>query len=90
MNTENTDETLAQVAQDAALRAIGSLKESGYLEPRWLNTRQAASYIGISHHHLSKLRERRHGPPYRKFGRTVIYDRLDLDAFMAERRRVDR
>lgn len=52
------------------------------IEPRWLRARQAAAYVGISYDHLQKLREKGRGPQYRKFGRTVLYDVKDLDAFM--------
>lgn len=52
------------------------------IEPRWLKPKLAAAYIGISYNHLSKLREKGRGPQYRKFGRNVLYDVKDLDAFM--------
>lgn len=52
------------------------------LPRRWLGTHEAADYVGISRHHLGKLRERRRGPPFRRFGRVVIYDVQELDAFM--------
>lgn len=45
----------------------------------FLNTAQAAFYIGLSHRTLEKMRTRRVGPRYRKHGRFVRYHIADLD-----------
>lgn len=49
---------------------------------------QAAQYIGLSPSTLAKMRLRGDGPIYSKAGaRIVIYDRADLDAWLASQRR---
>ena len=56
-------------------------------EPRYLDTKQAADYLGLSVSTLEKLRVTGRGPRYAKAGRRVIYDRRDLDRWMAARKR---
>lgn len=84
------EERLAGLAQEAGSRTIENSPIREASATRWLKARPAAAYIGISYDHLQKLRERKKGPPYRKFGRCVIYDRADLDAFMSKLRRIEK
>ena len=56
-------------------------------EPRYLGTKEAAAYLGLSAKTLEKLRVTGEGPPYAKAGRRVIYDRRDLDRWVAKRKR---
>ena len=56
-------------------------------EPRYLDTRQAGAYVGLSVKTLEKLRVTGRGPRYAKAGRRVIYDRRDLDRWVAARKR---
>ncbi len=55
--------------------------------PRYLRTRPAADYIGLSPRTLEKFRLSGAGPTYSKVGRAVLYDRQELDLWLAERRR---
>ena len=49
---------------------------------------EAARYLGLSVSTLAKMRLRGDGPPYSKAGpRIVIYDRADLDEWLAANRR---
>lgn len=48
-----------------------------------LSTRDAASYLGLSHRTLEKWRTRGVGPAYSRIGRRVVYRRADLDQFVA-------
>ena len=50
--------------------------------PRYLDTVQAA-WVGLSPKTLQRMRVTGDGPPYVKWGRRVIYDRTDLDDWMA-------
>jgi Helix-turn-helix domain len=84
------EERLAGLAHEAGSRTNDAPAVSGASEMRWLKAHAAAAYIGISYDHLQKLRERRKGPAYRKFGRCVIYDRVELDAFMSKLRRIEK
>ena len=53
-----------------------------------LRAPEAAHYVGLSASTLAKMRLRGDGPMYAKAGpRIVIYDRGDLDAWLASRRR---
>ena len=56
-------------------------------EPRYLNTREAAAYLGLSPSTLARMRVTGEGPRYSKAGRRVIYDPRDLDRWVAERKR---
>lgn len=52
----------------------------------FLNTREAAAYLGVSMSLLEKMRVKGDGPHYIKLGARVIYTREDLDALMRRRR----
>lgn len=75
-----TQEALARAAEalaDAA-RASGPATE-------YLNTEQAARYLGLSKVRLEMWRCRGGGPPYVRIGTRIIrYRRSQLDAWMAE------
>lgn len=55
-------------------------------KPR-LRSREAAAYLGISGSTLAKGRMTGNSPPYTKIGRIVVYDRNDIDEWLATRRR---
>ncbi len=52
---------------------------------RALNTQEAATYLGLSPGTLEVWRSLGKGPRYRKFGRRVLYEIKDLDAYSASR-----
>ena len=49
------------------------------------NTQEAAAYLGVRPNTLEVWRSKNKGPRYYKLGSRVIYDRDDLDAFLASR-----
>jgi len=51
----------------------------------FLNTAQAAHYVGLSGRTLEKMRVTGGGPKYRKHGRYVRYHIADLDAWSDSR-----
>ena len=51
-----------------------------------LNVTQAAAYTGISKSTLDKRRVYGGGPEYFKIGARVVYNRADLDAWLAPRK----
>ena len=53
----------------------------------YLNTAQAAHYLGISERTLEDMRGMPGGPVFRKHGSTVRYHILDLDAWSEKNRR---
>jgi hypothetical protein len=56
--------------------------------PRWLDPRQAAEYVGMSHQSLALYRSKGDGgPAFSKVGNTVRYAREDLDGWLNERKR---
>lgn len=61
---------------DEILRAAKAKKGSPFL-----NTAQAAFYIGLSQRTLEKMRTAGGGPRYRKHGRYVRYHIDDLDGW---------
>jgi hypothetical protein len=48
-----------------------------------LNVKQAAEYTGLSKSSLDKLRIFGGGPLYIKVGARVVYDRVDLESWLA-------
>lgn len=54
---------------------------------RYLDTRQAAAYLGLSPSTLTRMRAEREGPRYVKAGHRVLYDLADLNRWMEERKR---
>lgn len=48
---------------------------------------EAASYMGVSESYLNTLRSSGGGPLFLKIGRSVRYEKSDLDAWLSERKR---
>ena len=61
---------------DDNVRAEAARKGSPFL-----NTQQAAHYLGISFRTLEDMRDRGEGPPFRKHGRQFRYHIVDVDAW---------
>ena len=68
--------------RDAALLAARSELPT----PEYLDTVQAAAYVGLTRKQMEHLRVRGGGCPYSKIGRHVRYRVADLDAWMASGR----
>lgn len=66
--------------EDEADRAARAKKGSPFLD-----TAQAAHYVGLSRRTLEKMRTLGGGPTYRKHGRYVRYHIDDLNAWSAAR-----
>jgi len=49
---------------------------------KFLNTRDAAKFLGLSAYTLEAWRHRGGGPKFRKFGKAVRYADADLEAFV--------
>jgi excisionase family DNA binding protein len=52
-----------------------------------LDITQAAAYLNLPIGTLRKWRSQRRGPTSMKLGRRVLYDRADLDQWIAEQKR---
>ena len=79
MEIKKTDRRAAMDAAAAQLR-------SELPAQRYLDTVQAAAYLGITRKQLESWRPLGCGPAYSKVGRFVRYWIVDLDAWMAARR----
>jgi predicted DNA-binding transcriptional regulator AlpA len=79
LETKKTDR---RAAMDAAI----AQQRAELPAPRYLDTVQAAAYLGITRKQLESWRSLGCGPAYCKVGRLVRYSVADLDAWMAERR----
>jgi len=55
-------------------------------EARKLTSREAAKHVGLSNHHLAKMRMTGEGSSFFKLGRKVVYSVGDLDAWLATKR----
>ena len=56
--------------------------------PRYIRTSDAAHYICSTKSTLEKLRVIGGGPTFSKLGRTVVYDIVDLDDWVASNRQM--
>jgi hypothetical protein len=54
--------------------------------PRYLSPKNASRYTGIAVKTLESLRRSGFGPSFSVAGRSILYDRLDLDSYLAARR----
>jgi len=53
----------------------------------FLNNKEAAAFLNLSPRTLDKQRTQGSGPPFRKFGRKVLYAVTDLEDWAAQRKR---
>lgn len=56
-------------------------------ENRWLRTKEAAAYVGLSKSTLEKLRVTGDGPEYAALGRVIVYQIQDLDEWISAHKR---
>jgi predicted DNA-binding transcriptional regulator AlpA len=82
------DQTISQAAKVEVEHAVERAM-SQYLAPaqKYLNTKKAAQYIGMSTQFLEIARHKGDGPEYLKMSKAVRYKRSDLDAWMERFRR---
>lgn len=52
---------------------------------RWYRRRGAAEYIDCSERTLENWATKGGGPPFSKVGKLVLYDKFELDAWLASR-----
>lgn len=77
-----------EVLTAAVEQLLKKLSNNGKDEiPEYMNTRQAAAYLGLSTQFLEISRCRGGGPRYCKLAQAVRYCKSDLDAFMHARRK---
>lgn len=76
-----------RVRSKVALAPTGSSTASVDSKKRLLIARDAAAYLSLAPQTLAKLRWAGGSPPYFKIGRQVVYDPVDLDAWLAVRRK---
>jgi hypothetical protein len=79
------EDAFTNVARKAAEAAIERALTCNLLLPEYLDTRQAAAYLGMSKQQLELWRCKGGGPSYVKLAHAVRYRRSDLDAFMGDR-----
>lgn len=86
------EKSIARAAKEAAERAVAeALKQFHVPQVEYLSTEQAATYTNYSTQFLEIARHKADGsgPPYIKHQRAIRYRRVDLDAWMTNRRVVD-
>ena len=66
---------------DDILEKINTLEQKLLGEKRWLNTKEAATYLGYSKDHIHKLKETyfTQGQHYFKKAGRVLFDKYELD-----------
>lgn len=79
--TAPIDPALLGAISDAVRQAMRDTPAS-----RYMNTVQAAQYLGLSRQYLEIARCKGGGPRFVKLGTAVRYDRGDLDSWMAARK----
>jgi hypothetical protein len=72
---------------DVILAHQTTAKHQGGTVKEMLDSRQAGEYLRLAVQTLAKYRVEGTGPAFYKVGRSVLYDRTDLDAFLSTRRR---
>ena len=75
--------TMTGADQDEDLNKRAAAARAG---SPYLNTAQAAHYLGISERTLEDMRASSGGPVFRKHGTSIRYHILDLDAWSNSRR----
>ena len=50
--------------------------------PPQMNTKDAAKYLGLSHHTLNQWRHQGRGPLFVRLGRAIRYRKADLDDYL--------
>jgi excisionase family DNA binding protein len=68
------------------LVSINQDREAFFMTDQFLDTKQAAQYLGLKKNTLDVWRLRGGGPIFCKFGRAVRYRKQDLDAFVEKNR----
>ena len=79
------DDVLArmkEIVEAAVQRAL----EKAQTPTRYLRSKEAARYLGVSPLTLEKWRHLGQGPAFFRINRLILYDRHNLDAFMARHR----
>jgi Helix-turn-helix domain len=66
---------------------MSQLTDRSYGSPIFLNAQEAAAFLRISTVTLARWRIEGCGPPFRKFGRRVLYARADLISWAEAQRR---
>ena len=56
-------------------------------QPEYLSEKRLARRWGLSHRTLERWRHDDHGPSYLNIGGRVVYQRADIEAYEATRRR---
>ena len=82
--SKNNDQQLALDPEQ--LDHVSAEKRVPYVQqkiiPHYLNTKQAASYLNLSHQYLEIARHKGGGPQYIKLAKAVRYRPEDLDDWM--------
>ncbi|GMV70290.1 MAG: hypothetical protein AMXMBFR77_01290 [Phycisphaerales bacterium] len=77
------ESTIKAAAAKAAEQAVAAILRRGLPAQEYMDTRQAAAYLGLSTQRLEIWRCRGGGPVYHKMDNAVRYKRSELDDFMA-------
>jgi len=84
---QNAERRRRRAAREAPAASPAQAAAPPLFEPGAYSTPLAADYLGLSPATLETLRIRGGGPTFSKLGRRVVYQREDLDAWLAERKR---
>jgi len=82
-----TGNSAAQPSGSSSADCISESSHSALALHTYLNTAQAAAFTCLGVQTLAKLRVYGGGPTYVKAGRKVLYRRIDLDCWLASKRR---
>lgn len=80
----NIEQMRAVIREELSSIIVDALKQNG--GTIYLDTPEAAEYLGVSPQFLEGARHRGDGPPYSRLVRRVKYTRDDLDNWMLKRR----
>lgn len=84
---QDIESVIRAAAERAAAEAVSRALSTRLPAPEYLNTEQAAAYLGLSRQYLEIKRCRGGGPRFVKLGSAVRYKRSELDKYMQARER---
>ncbi len=85
MSQLELDPTMVRLARHVAQEVLAELAERPVVAKRWLDQRQAATYLGIGDRALETMRRERRGPRFSRATHAIIRYRIaDLDRWLID------
>ncbi|MPY74919.1 MAG: helix-turn-helix domain-containing protein [Alphaproteobacteria bacterium] len=81
-------QVVAELPRELAVQVAAELRDDPSVQSPWLNSEQAATYLGLEPRGLESMRRERRGPKFSRIGNRIVrYHVADLDAWLREHAR---